>query len=433
MLNNTKGYTSTSGPATEFVISGAPGDARAITAVMTNMQVKTFYITIGNNFMLFKGRYETAGTKVVIVDIINSSHNDNETVTWPAGLKVLRVVASVEDMTDMEQMVAGATKKIFTAAQETRVNGLNDEFDAKADFDDPRLNATDVNAMTPAVVVAGTEKVAGSTLAGDPVSLTPSLIMGNPFRHLHGHLKDRYRHYSVFNRMRPGYAATNGALMDLEPYITYFSGAGGAAILQLMGFAFYKNLPVLAMNTGSNTNGYCGFRHVQPLSFDPTQIIDELIAVGPSTLPNTSGQNYTLQFGRMFYDYANGTLAPRGLSMPADPSFPNWRGVVQNAGGTSFVDTGVPVAISAIPSESAILRMYYDPDDTLGPATKFSVNNSAFVSIPNATRVLATDQELFSAIQLVKSSGNTATSCLVGSHSSEAQNATLSDYLANYP
>lgn len=341
MLNNTKGYTSTSGPATEFVISGAPGDARAITAVMTNMQVKTFYITIGNNFMLFKGRYETAGTKVVIVEIINSSNNNNQTVTWPAGLKVLRCVASVEDMTDMEQMVPGATKKIFTAAQETRVNGLNDEFDAKADLTDPRFATTNINAMTPLVEVLGTENIPASTAAGDPVRIPSLLLAGDPMRIRKGHTLNRDRGFTDFSELTTT-PMLPGAYAGYEKFVIGGSGSGAQANIGNF-FAYFTDC--LELETGTQALGVCTALHLGgPYIYDNTDLDERWRVFIPAAMTSTQNAAVQLGFGEILANNYN-----RGIWMEYQyVSGPNWQICIKNTAGLLKIDTGIPAIIGGL-------------------------------------------------------------------------------------
>jgi hypothetical protein len=373
MLNNTKGYTSTSGLATEFVISGAPTNARAITAVMTDGMVKTFYITIGSNYMLFKGRYVASPTTKLVIESILNSSNSNTTVNWPAGLKIIACVASVEDLTDMEQMLPGATKKIFTAAQETRVNGLNAEFDEKADLTDPRFAMTDVNAMTPSVLVAGTEKVPASTVAGDPISLTPDLIMGDPLRHAMGHGINRRKGFSDFSKMT-ALTMLNGDVVGLEPYTIFATGDNAKASQGNLGVYFQK---CLELETGTQALGGCVVQHLDNPIIYFGQDFDERWSVQIPVAP-VSGHDFAVMVG--FGELMLGNFA-RGIWLERRFASPNWQIMIRNTAGLYQLDTG----IAALTGAKVTVRVKHE---SVEARCRFWVNGVETPQVLDSTKTL---------------------------------------------
>jgi len=66
--------------------------------------------------------------------------------------------------------------------------------------DDPRLISEDVDDMTPATYVDGTEKAAFSQ-GGDPVSITPEQIAGNPITMQMSHARDKNRSFTNFSTL----------------------------------------------------------------------------------------------------------------------------------------------------------------------------------------------------------------------------------------
>lgn len=248
--------------------------------------------------------------------------------------------------------------------------------------DDPRLVSEDVDDMTPATYVDGTEKAAFSQ-GGDPVSITPEQIAGNPITMQMSHARDKNRSFTNFSTLSATYNSgiVSGVAMDLEPFLVYTSGtdAGVVSARLLLG-----NTCVLG-STGSTTTGRICIAHKDaPLlsnagsrDFDCRQTVAQVVPL--------TGNEFIAQFGFINSAPEIATFGShRGVFFELTVASTNWQarwisalgGVVNNR----TVDTGI--AADGVVPQTLRVHLRSHPTDVAERKADFYIDGELVASIP---------------------------------------------------
>jgi hypothetical protein len=421
--DNIAGYSLTVGTA-DMVITDSVALYDPIIGNVTDNQRVSYKIqfidsSLSTDYETGTGTWDE-GNATVSRDTVKTSSNGGALVDFGAGPKVVFLVDDYDSIQSMDTKVETATAKVMTDAERTNIaanvallatRGNTFTLDVGttagtvATGDDPRFGSVDIGDLTPATSIDGTELLPADQ-GGSGVSITAQQVSGSPVTAYRTLAKDRIRGYSDFTKLRvTGWTATNGGLVDLEPYVTNFSG--DASALNLVGFL---SIPGLYMATGTGTTNYFALTSLMggPLFFNNAQSFERTIALNISTLTAT-GQKFGVEVG--FTAGAITASPTAGIYFYADPdidpSVATWTGVVKNAGGTSTVDTLIPM----VASTQTILKVRYDADEA---AAQFFVDGAGPFEILNATRELAANTILSMTVAIRKTTGTTTRAIAVG-------------------
>lgn len=123
-IDNAVGASSSTG-LDPYLISGSVDQYGPMIGVLTNGSsycYRAVYVdpTVGGDYETGVGVWNS-GTNTLSRATINTSSNSDAAVNWGAGEKVIYIVADSQLMTDMEQMVNGATKFYLTGTQASNI------------------------------------------------------------------------------------------------------------------------------------------------------------------------------------------------------------------------------------------------------------------------------------------------------------------------
>lgn len=399
-VDNTAGYSEVTGTADYLMTTTGTGlHLRLDQALVDAQEVAYYAVGTSNGVDAFESGTATwdDSENTLVVDTITNSSNGGGKISWDAGDKTIYIV--------------------FNSA--TMVNTA-----------DPRLVSEDVDDLTPATYVDGTEKAAFSQ-GGDPVTMTAQQILGNPIRQQLGHDKTKNKSFSNFTKLSKTFFAADGSsgvAAGLEPFLCYASGTGSAvANLQL-----FTQVSAMTVSTGTTTTGRACLEHIEyPILYLPTlydRDYRKTIVMG-LVLPTAGVEEYTLQCGFSSNAPEITTLGSGlGVFFELKTGDTNWHAVwiSHTSGAANYrrVDTGIPATINGVytlrihlvshPTDVAERKAYFYIDGDL--VASILHNDTGVTVMPTATRL--------SMLEVIKkSAGTTQSTITVNAHYSEIENA----------
>lgn len=391
-VDNTAGYSEVTGTADYLMTTTGTGlHLRLDQALVDAQEVAYYAVGTSNGVDAFESGTATwdDSENTLVVDTITNSSNGGGKISWDAGDKTIYIVANSATM-------------VNTA--------------------DPRLVSEDVDDLTPATYVDGTEKAAFSQ-GGAPVSLTPEQIAGSPITMQMSHARDKNRSFTNFSALSPTYNSgiVSGVAMDLEPFLIYTSGTDATVFNARLVF----NNPYVLSSTGSTTTGRACIAHKDaPLlsnagsrDFDCRQTVVQA--------PPLTGNEFIAQFG-----FINSVPeiavfgSHRGVFFELTVASLNWQarwisataGVINNR----TVDTGV--APDGVVPQTLRVHLRSHPTDVAERKADFYIDGELVASIPynpgGGVAAMPDNTALTCAYVVKKSTGTTGAGPAIFGHNS---------------
>jgi hypothetical protein len=307
-VDNTAGYSEVTGTADYLMTATGTGlHLRLDQALVDAQEVAYYAVGTSNGVDAFESGVATwdDSENTLVVGTITNSSNGGGKISWDAGDKTIYIVANSATMVN--------------TADERLVRADVGDFDASTELDGTELIALDQGGVA--------------------VSGTTEQILGDPVRQQRSHGLNYLRDFTDFHRTRPTFSATDGALIDLEPWVARINGSGAAVLT-----GKFLGVNGLILATGTTTTGYAVIEHTMaPFLFAPANNMTAVFRGGLSAiLPSVEA--FTVQIG--FRD-GGAALATVGLYFQASAGSLNWRAVTNTGSGISNVDTGIPITIDA--------------------------------------------------------------------------------------
>jgi hypothetical protein len=281
--------------------------------------------------------------------------------------------------------------------------------------DDARFGSVDIDDLTPATSIDGTE-ILPAQQGASPVSVTTQQVAGTPLTVRRSHNLTKYRGFSNLSSVGPSTIGVHKAILGAEQIIPYLTSGG--AVSSAVGTTL---APSIALSTDTNSNGAAAILHADypaSLYFGGEKTFDMRMRIQPGILP-TGPENYTLQVG-----YTNGALTDfaavtdTGIYIELASGSPNWFLCVKAGANLTRIDSGV----AAVANTAVTLRIAHDQAQA---KSRFWIDGIEQASILDSTRVLPDFTLLGMMAGIWKSAGTTARSAILYGYYYDNQSAAM--------
>lgn len=268
--------------------------------------------------------------------------------------------------------------------------------------DDARFGSVDIDDLTPATSIDGTE-ILPAQQGASPVSVTTQQVAGTPLTVRRSHNLTKYRGFSNLSGVGPNTTGVHKAILGAEPIVPYLTNGG--TVISAVGTTF---APSISLSTDTNSNGAAAILHADyPASlYFGEKTFDMRMRIQPGILP-TGPENYTLQVG-----YTNGALTDfaavtdTGIYIELASGSPNWFLCVKAGANLTRIDSGV----AAVANTAVTLRIAHDHAQA---KSRFWIDGIEQASILDSTRVLPDFTLLGMMAGIWKSAGTTSRSAIL--------------------